>query len=976
MTNIAQGKAILWLSLQWIFLNSIIRSTLGQDASIRAIGLIVDLEKECVAPMNAADADSNSVLSQNEYIAYAQSYVTDPNLNLDAFSNTALSIVLEYNQWTCAGYCNFLTGDVTIPSNSNRTQPSCLSTCRDGIPLEPPENVRPDSFKTYVYNVCVNTIARVKQIENSTDVVDGPTIVTKDVVIPFGMANLKNLDAGDIANDAEGSLKQILLPTLSDLFSLVKTNLFVERLGGRLRRKLELSAVETWVKTIDNRSCPGSIQSNYPNALCQHLTGVFTISFPGEDLDTIGSQVSNQAQRYIRDGDFQSLLPDEASDEYIFYSLEPTTGGSFPLFAIVGVAAGAVLIGLFAGRALIVNRRRRGSQVPDDDLDSDEADFRTSANITAGSKSIDLEQGESVARGTFGNVDRISLDGSESDIGSSGWSSSAGMSSLNTGASVDSAEILVSSLAAIGAASHVHKKYSTESKNSEVYPVRGNEESSQSESSELNSDSELHLSPGRQERLAISRKDLEKQIEKGDWAAVGATAALLASESRSSVGSISSGFSSEFSASSSSAFSSAISGTSLDRARAAELDRLVEAGDWEGVVLTAAKFEAESDRDDKTEGSVSGKSSFKSAADRSFANLSGNSPSVSTNLSDSLKRAEIRAEVESLVRRVVPDEIENVDEMMTQFKDREEELLETLRTMQERSIAARQREASRRNAKREAKKLAKEAKKASGVGLPPRSTPSKTTKNGLETESLIKNQDNAHLDVKSDASKDESNLTESTPHRKALDEAIAAGDWEAVGRTAEQIGELADSSVNTSDFESAASDNDLDTSAYLSTQSRHDSDRATELEELIERRDWSGVVAAASRFSVADSKEKKATIKSVTDDVDSKSTGSIKSAKRKSIFGGKQNDDESDQSSNSKILNKNLSKEEKEARAQAEIWNAIAEQSKMKGSNAIGASDAADWAISRSLKQLMDSTPENKQVETQSVGSSSDDRSV
>jgi hypothetical protein len=227
--------------------------------------------------------------------------------------------------------------------------------------------------------------------------------------------------------------------------------------------------------------CPGSIRDQYPTAVCQHLTGVFSISSPNGDVESVGSQVSNQAQRYIRDGSFQSFLPDDAQRDYIFYSLEPTPGNSFPLYAIVGVAAGAVLIGLFAGRALIVNRRRRGSQVPDDDLDSDEAEFRTSGDVPTVKRGVTTETGESMAIGTYGNADRVSLDESESDMGSSGWSSSAGLSSLNTGASVDSAEILVSSLAAIGAASHVHKKYSGVSTNDAVYPVRGDEESCQSE---------------------------------------------------------------------------------------------------------------------------------------------------------------------------------------------------------------------------------------------------------------------------------------------------------------------------------------------------------------------------------------------------------------------------------------------------------------------------------------------------------------
>ena len=60
-----------------------------------------------------------------------------------------------------------------------------------------------------------------------------------------------------------------------------------------------------------------------------------------------------------------------------------------------------------------------------------------------------------------------------------------------------------------------------------------------------------------------------------------------------------------------------------------------------------------------------------------------------------------RAEVEALVRRVVPDEIDNIDDIMVQFSGREEELIETLKAMQEKSIAQRARAAVQRTAKRE-----------------------------------------------------------------------------------------------------------------------------------------------------------------------------------------------------------------------------------------------------------------------------------
>ena len=59
------------------------------------------------------------------------------------------------------------------------------------------------------------------------------------------------------------------------------------------------------------------------------------------------------------------------------------------------------------------------------------------------------------------------------------------------------------------------------------------------------------------------------------------------------------------------------------------------------------------------------------------------STSVSDLPTSERQRKEIQAEVESLVRLVVPDEVDNIDAMMAQFRNREDELLQTLKTMQE-----------------------------------------------------------------------------------------------------------------------------------------------------------------------------------------------------------------------------------------------------------------------------------------------------
>lgn len=91
----------------------------------------------------------------------------------------------------------------------------------------------------------------------------------------------------------------------------------------------------------------------------------------------------------------------------------------------------------------------------------------------------------------------------------------------------------------------------------------------------------------------VSRSDLDNAIESGNWAAVGATAALLAAASDSQ------SFSSRSRASKTDASRGESSASSMDAARAAELDHLVDAGDWEGVVLAAAKFEGTSESGSK-----------------------------------------------------------------------------------------------------------------------------------------------------------------------------------------------------------------------------------------------------------------------------------------------------------------------------------------------------------------------------------------
>jgi len=117
--------------------------------------------------------------------------------------------------------------------------------------------------------------------------------------------------------------------------------------------------------------------------------------------------------------------------------------------------------------------------------------------------------------------------------------------------------------------------------------------------------------------------------------------------------------------------SSEMSGSTLGQVsleRASEFSKLVEAGDWEGVMRAAAQYEGASDTSSLHDSRRS------MLDDMSSGNLDGGSPREDT---------DVRTEVETLVRQVVPDEIDNIDEMLTQYKGREQDLINTLRTMQD-----------------------------------------------------------------------------------------------------------------------------------------------------------------------------------------------------------------------------------------------------------------------------------------------------
>ncbi|CAB9496583.1 expressed unknown protein [Seminavis robusta] len=95
------------------------------------------------------------------------------------------------------------------------------------------------------------------------------------------------------------------------------------------------------------------------------------------------------------------------------------------------------------------------------------------------------------------------------------------------------------------------------------------------------------------------------------------------------------------------------------------LDAQIDSGDWEGVAQSIASFEHDIDEEE--------------------SDSDDDSDDNDTTTEDEEMRASYRAEVEELVNRVIPDERGNIDDMMEQFKGREQELVNTLKTMEEKS---------------------------------------------------------------------------------------------------------------------------------------------------------------------------------------------------------------------------------------------------------------------------------------------------
>eukprot|EP00550_Attheya_septentrionalis_P008109 CAMPEP_0198294886 /NCGR_PEP_ID=MMETSP1449-20131203/24698_1 /TAXON_ID=420275 /ORGANISM="Attheya septentrionalis, Strain CCMP2084" /LENGTH=1129 /DNA_ID=CAMNT_0043994981 /DNA_START=295 /DNA_END=3684 /DNA_ORIENTATION=+ len=1003
--HVIPSFSVMWM-LCWAILLGITFGVPEVQSQSVGVGCAITESKleQCYRALGEADENGDSGIDGQDYLAFLNLMSGDYFSGVDRYSRLSIALRVNFVELACGcSSVNCCQGDSTIdiggigpgetPTQSQTTFlfKVCCRTFDtiEGIRTEPPTSFPTQSptmvpTKTPTFPPTLPptdvptrtpteepTFAPTTEQPSTSPTTMAPTVSPTTTLGPsFSPSSIPTNEPTMAPTLFTGELEVSLQfnvslgPYTLDEVRAALNNTVIQDMGAALRLltievlKAEfgtdrlLRGRQLSVENRPNSSAVGEIAETPCNGLagdgtaCANISWNKTLFLVDEDRSEVRTKFIDAMLQLIASGRLNVLLRTVNPDTPIQTINAPTPpppspdegpGISAITGGIIAAAVGAILI--VAATSLYITRRHRTAKLSEDRRANELSSFHAEMTeddiaVVNGNGVLGADRPHYGVRAKAGLNGFAALDDSgsnstgpggvhvaddeSSNAGSSGWSSSAGVSSLNTGSNTGSVDSLGyeerrpvgATLGALGAASIIARN-SKDKDALQFVPVESAREDGNStigsDNLTANSD-DLHMgmADGDVPNLPnVSRVDLDLAIEAGDWAAVGATAALLATVSdSSSTTSLRSG---------SSRGGSTIS--SVDAARAAELDHLVDAGDWEGVVLAAAQFESNSSSTSRTE------SKSKSAGDGSVGTSSVNSPSVSTNVSESpsraQKRAEIRTEVEALVRRVVPEELDHVDEMMLQFRGREEELVETLRTMQERSIAQRARAAVHRTAKREARQSAKSGG-VPGFGLPP--MPPRSGFDSGEDSSLSKG---------GTTSSSGSLIMQS---RNALELAIEAGDWEKVGEAAAMIHDSSDST-------GSGMTEDTPFSAARKLSNVKDP-RAAELDKMIDKRDWKGVVSAAGRFTTEDTKK--------AADVSTETDGSEVSEQKSSVDDNRKPSGGESGSEKTKAL-----QEEKDALAQAEIWMAIAAQSKQDGSTEPkGASDAADWAISRSLSAL------------------------
>lgn len=249
------------------------------------------------------------------------------------------------------------------------------------------------------------------------------------------------------------------------------------------------------------------------------------------------------------------------------------------------------------------------------------------------------------------------------DESESGWSSSQGHSSRGTAEEDD-----LSSMASMSSSRQIDL-YRTH-----MMDLQEMSATSSERRDEMQSDGGSSSTP---------MEDLERAIMVGDWSAVGASATILMSTTGADSSTATSIASAQEEGKSRGSGGSAWQ-MAVDARKAAELDKLIEAGNWEGVISAAAKYESEADESSVLSASDDGHDATTlTTADypKSVAET------IQTNTTSGTENP-ARSQIAALLQRVVPQELENLDDMLEQFQGREDDLIETLMAMEQRHGAS------------------------------------------------------------------------------------------------------------------------------------------------------------------------------------------------------------------------------------------------------------------------------------------------
>mmetsp|Transcript_8603 Transcript_8603/g.18925 ORF Transcript_8603/g.18925 Transcript_8603/m.18925 type:complete len:489 (-) Transcript_8603:132-1598(-) len=185
----------------------------------------------------------------------------------------------------------------------------------------------------------------------------------------------------------------------------------------------------------------------------------------------------------------------------------------------------------------------------------------------------------------------------------------------------------------------------------------------------------------------VTRIGMDAAIASGDWATIGTTAALLNTvEGNNNFGHP---FISSSLVSSPSTPMETPSTQDVNPTFAAELDTLLSAGDWEGVVLAASKtdmsiYSEPAAEVTGTEEGTENQSQFSTKGDSSTS-ISSLGRSHTSGGKFMKIRKDLRKKIEELIMDHIPEEIDHIDDMLVQFDGREDELIMSLESMQPRN---------------------------------------------------------------------------------------------------------------------------------------------------------------------------------------------------------------------------------------------------------------------------------------------------